>query len=180
LLVLRVVLLVFLRFVNRASGECDRRTEAARVEVKTPAQYMSDPVGLVAAVSLVEVDPDSSARVVIDERTGTVVVGAAVRIAEVAIAQGNLTVEIQEQLQVSQPQGFTFRGQATTQVVPQSDVKVDQAAAGSATLSHVKASATLKELVDALNAIGVKPRDLIAIFQALRSAGALSARIEVQ
>ena len=128
-----------------------------------------------------EVDPDSSARVVIDERTGTVVVGAAVRIAEVAIAQGNLTVEIQEQLAVSQPAPFTFRGNATSQVVPQTDVKVNEGASqAAATLSHVKPSATLKELVDALNAIGVKPRDLIAIFQALRSAGALSARIEVQ
>jgi flagellar P-ring protein precursor FlgI len=151
--------------------------DGGRVEVKTPAQYKSDPVGLIAAVSLVEVEPDASARVVIDERTGTVVVGSAVRIAEVAIAQGSLTVEIQEQQLVSQPAPFTVRGGATTQVVPKSDVSVDQ---GSSALSHVKPSATLKELVDALNAIGVRPRDLIAIFQALRTAGALSARIEVQ
>jgi flagellar P-ring protein precursor FlgI len=151
--------------------------DGGRVEVKTPTQYKNDPVGLIAAVSLVEVDPDASARVVIDERTGTVVVGSAVRIAEVAIAQGGLTIEIQEQLAVSQPAPFTLGGQATTQVVPKSDVSVDQ---GSAVLSHVKPSATLKELVDALNAIGVRPRDLIAIFQALRTAGALSARIEVQ
>jgi flagellar P-ring protein precursor FlgI len=151
--------------------------DGGRVEVKTPAQYKSDPVGLIAAVSLVEVDPDASARVVIDERTGTVVVGSAVRIAEVAIAQGGLTIEIQEQQAVSQPAPFTLGGQATTQVVPKTEVSVDQ---GSSALSHVKPSATLKELVDALNAIGVRPRDLIAIFQALRSAGALSARIEVQ
>ena len=151
--------------------------DGGRVEVRTPDQYKTDPVGLIAAVSLVEVEPDSSARVVIDERTGTIVVGAAVRISEVAIAQGGLTIEIQESQAVSQPAPLTFRGNATTAVVPQTQIAVDQ---GSGALTHVKPSATLKELVDALNAIGVRPRDLIAIFQALRTAGALSARIEVQ
>jgi flagellar P-ring protein precursor FlgI len=151
--------------------------DGGRVQVKTPSEFDKNPVGLLAAVQLVEVDPDASARVVIDERTGTVVVGAAVRISEVAIAQGGLTVEIQESQYVSQPAPLTFGGNATTQVVPKSDVQVDEKAA---TMSHVKASATLKELVDALNAIGVRPRDLIAIFQALRTAGALQARIEVQ
>jgi flagellar P-ring protein FlgI len=151
--------------------------DGGRVEVRTPKQYQTDPVGLVAAVSLVEVEPDSSARVVIDERTGTVVVGSAVRIAEVAIAQGGLTIEIQESQSVSQPAPFTARGNATTQVVPKSEINVEQ---GAAAMTHVKASASLKELVEALNAIGARPRDLIAIFQALRSAGALSARIEVQ
>jgi flagellar P-ring protein precursor FlgI len=155
--------------------------DGGRVEVRTPDQYKTDPVGLIAAVSLVEVEPDSSARVVIDERTGTVVVGAAVRISEVAIAQGGLTIEIQESQAVSQPAPFTFRGNATTAVVPKTEISVDQGSGSPAgALSHVKPSATLKELVDALNAIGVRPRDLIAIFQALRTAGALSARIEVQ
>jgi flagellar P-ring protein precursor FlgI len=155
--------------------------DGGRVEVRTPAQYKADPVGLIAAVSLIEVEPDSSARVVIDERTGTVVIGSAVRISEVAIAQGGLTIEIQEQQQVSQPAPFTMNGNATSTVVPKTDVKVDQGGAqGAPALYHVKQSATLKELVDALNAMGVRPRDLIAIFQALRSAGALSARIEVQ
>jgi len=151
--------------------------DGGRVSVKTPSQYDKNPVGLLAAVQLVEVDPDSSARVVIDERTGTIVVGAAVRISEVAIAQGGLTVEIQEQQLVSQPEPFTVRGNATTAVVPKTDIQVDTGAQG---MAHVKASASLKELVDALNAIGARPRDLIAIFQALRTAGALQARIEVQ
>lgn len=151
--------------------------DGGRVEVRTPKQYETDPVGLIAAVSLVEVETDSSARVVIDERTGTVVVGAAVRIAEVAIAQGGLTIEIQEQQLVSQPAPLTVGGKAQTAVVPKSEINVEQ---GAAALTHVKQSATLKELVDALNAIGARPRDLISIFQALRSAGALSARIEVQ
>ena len=151
--------------------------DGGRVQVKAPSQFAKDPVGLLAAVSVVEVDPDSSARIVIDERTGTIVVGAAVRISEVAIAQGGLTVEIQESQLVSQPAPLTFKGNAQTAVVPKSELTVEQQAG---TISHVKGSASLKELVDALNAIGVRPRDLIAIFQALRSAGALSARIEVQ
>ncbi len=151
--------------------------DGGRVQVKPPSEYEKNPVGLLAAVSLVEVDPDSSARVVIDERTGTVVVGAAVRISEVAIAQGGLTVEIQEQQIASQPAPFTMGGNAQTVVVPQTQVDVSQGASG---LVHVKASASLKELVDALNAVGVRPRDLIAIFQALRNAGALQARVEVQ
>lgn len=154
-----------------------RAIDGGRVQVKAPKQYDKDPVGLLAAVSVVEVEPDASARVVIDERTGTIVVGAAVRISEVAIAQGGLTVEIQESQLVSQPAPLTFRGNAQTAVVPKSEISVEQAPGA---LAHVKASASLKELVDALNAIGVRPRDLIAIFQALRTAGALQARIEVQ
>jgi flagellar P-ring protein precursor FlgI len=151
--------------------------DGGRVQVTGPKEYAKNPVGLLAAISVVEVEPDASARVVIDERTGTVVVGAAVRIAEVAIAQGGMTVEIQEQQLVSQPEAFTFRGNAQTAVVPKSDIKVDEKPGA---LAHVKASASLKELVDALNAIGARPRDLIAIFQALKSAGAMTARIEIQ
>jgi flagellar P-ring protein FlgI len=151
--------------------------DGGRVQVKTPSQFDKNPVALLAAVSVIEVDPDISGKVVIDERTGTIVVGGAVRIQEVAIAQGGLTVEIQEQQLVSQPAPLTLGGQATTAVVPKSEVKVDEKNIG---LAHVKASASLKELVDALNAIGAGPRDLIGIFQALRTAGALSARVEVQ
>jgi flagellar P-ring protein precursor FlgI len=151
--------------------------DGGRVQIKLTSQYEKNPVGLLAAVQVIEVDPDSSAKVVIDERTGTVVVGAAVRISEVAIAQGSLTVEIMEQQLVSQPSAFTSRGNAQTAVVPSSQVEVSQ---GSGALTHVKGSASLKELVDALNAVGVRPRELIAIFQALRTAGALQARVEVQ
>ena len=151
--------------------------DGGRVQVTAPKEYDRNPVGLLAAVSVIEVEPDTAARVVIDERTGTVVVGSAVRISEVAIAQGGLTVEIVEQQQVSQPAPFTFRGNAQTAVVPKTEINVDE---NKGALAHVKASASLKELVDALNAIGARPRDLIAIFQALRSAGAMQARVEIQ
>jgi flagellar P-ring protein precursor FlgI len=150
--------------------------DGGRVVVKTPKAFENDSVGLLASISLVEVDPDSSARVVVDERTGTIVVGSAVRIAEVAIAQGGLTIEIQERQNVSQPSPFTINS-GTTAVTPNTQINVEQGAQG---LTHLKASASLKDLVDALNAVGARPRDLIAIFQALRTAGAISARIEVQ
>lgn len=151
--------------------------DGSSIRVVTPVQFKEDVVGLLAAVSVVEVEPDASARVVIDERTGTIVLGGAVRISEVAIAQGGLTVEVQEQQTASQPAPYTISsGQA--KVVPTTNVKVDQGETNA--LHHVKATATLSDLVTALNAIGARPRDLIAIFQALRTAGALQARIEVQ
>lgn len=153
-----------------------RALDGGRVEVKRPKEYEQNPVGLIAAVSLVELEPDSSARVVIDERTGTIVVGSAVRISEVAIAQGGLTIEISEQELVSQPSPVTIAS-GSTAVVPRTDIRAEEGGRG---LAHVKSTASLKELVDALNTIGARPRDLIGIFQALRSAGALSARIEVQ
>ncbi|MET0339389.1 MAG: flagellar basal body P-ring protein FlgI [Polyangiales bacterium] len=168
--------------INTALGAGTAQAlDGGRVQVTGPKEYEKNPVGLLAAVSVVEVEPDTSGRVVIDERTGTVVVGGAVRVAEVAIAQGGLTVEIVEQQLVSQPSAFTFRGNATTAVVPKSEVKVDDRGDEQRpAIAHVKASASLKELVDALNAIGARPRDLIAIFQALKTAGAMQARIEVQ
>ncbi|MCA9609515.1 MAG: flagellar basal body P-ring protein FlgI, partial [Myxococcales bacterium] len=129
---------------------------------------------LLARIQVLEVEPSVRARVVIDERTGTVVVGADVRIAAVAVAQGGLTIRVYEEPQTSQPNALA--GGDTT-VVPQSDVEAE-AAQGS--LRRVGPSASLDDVVNALNALGARPRDLVAIFQALRSAGALQAEIEVQ
>jgi len=151
--------------------------DGASIRVTPPDQYKKNFVGLLAVLSLVEVEPDNSARVVIDERTGTIVLGGAVRISEVAIAQGGLTIEIQEEQSASQPAPFTLNS-GDTKVVPSTSVDVEQG--NTSALHHVKATATLSDLVTALNAIGARPRDLIAIFQALRTAGALQARIEVQ
>ncbi len=151
--------------------------DGSSIRIAPPEQFKQSFVGLLAAVSVIEVEPDASARVVIDERTGTIVLGGAVRISEVAIAQGGLMIEIQEEQTASQPAPFTMNsGQA--KVVPSTKVNVEQG--NSNALHHVKATASLSDLVTALNAIGARPRDLIAIFQALRTAGALQARIEVQ
>jgi flagellar P-ring protein precursor FlgI len=134
----------------------------------------SDPVALLARVQLLEVAEDSPVRIIIDERTGTVVLGAGVRIAEVAIAQGGLTVAVERTPLVSQPGPFSA-GQ--TAVVEQGKVT---ATVEGGSIHHVPATASLSEVVQALNLLGAKPRNLIAIFEALRSSGALTAEIEVQ
>lgn len=134
----------------------------------------SDVVGMLARVQAIDVDANTPARIVIDERTGTIVVGAGVRISEVAIAQGGLTVEITRTPLVSQPNPLT-RGD--TRVVEETKLTAKEQG-GSVHL--VPASASLAEVVKALNAMGAQPRNLIAIFEALRASGALQAEIEVQ
>lgn len=149
-------------------------TDSGTVRVRIPARYRGDPVGLIAEVQVIEVEPDVPARIVIDERTGTIVLGAGVRIREVAIAQGGLAVEITENLAVSQPQAF---GDGSTVVVPETEVRAE---VRGGPIAHVAPTASLADVVAALNALGAGPRDLISIFQALRSAEALQAEIQVQ
>jgi flagellar P-ring protein precursor FlgI len=146
----------------------------ALVKVTVPEAFRTRPVALVAQLALLEVEPDSIARVVVDERTGTVVLGAGVRITEAAVAHGNLTVEIVEQPAVSQPAPLAA---GTTTTVPQSQVTAESE--GSA-VALVPNAASLREVVAALNALGARPRDLVPILQALHTAGALRARIESQ
>ena len=134
----------------------------------------SDPVALLARIQLLDVEADAPVRIVIDERTGTVVLGAGVRIAEVAIAQGGLTVAVERVPLVSQPAPFS---QGKTTVVEQGKVT---ATVEGGSIRHVPATASLNEVVQALNLLGAKPRNLIAIFEALRTSGALTAEIEVQ
>ena len=119
-------------------------------------------------------EADQRARIVINERTGTIVVGKDVRISPVAIMHGSLTVEISTKLEVSQPQPLSAGGKTT--VVPQVDVAVKEEKAKNIVLDK---GATIEELVRALMAIGSTPRDVIAILENLKSAGALSATIEV-
>ncbi len=146
----------------------------ALVKVTVPEAFRTRPVALVAQLSLLEVEADSTARVVVDERTGTVVLGAGVRISEAAVAHGNLTVEIVEQQAVSQPGALSG---GTTTTVNQTQVNAESQAGA---VAHVNNTASLQEVVAALNALGARPRDLVSILQALRSAGALRARIEAQ
>ncbi|GBD42974.1 Flagellar P-ring protein [bacterium HR40] len=129
---------------------------------------------LLAELEQLEVEPDQPARVVIDESTGTIVLGDKVRISRVAIAQGNLTIRVTEQPAVSQPGPFS-RG--VTAVVPRTDVQVDEQA--DRKVAILEPAPTLDQLVDGLNALGVGPRDMIAIIRAIRAAGALQADIEV-
>ena len=149
-------------------------TDPATVTLQIPAKYHGNMIRLITEVEQLRVEPDQTARVVVDERSGIIVMGRDVRVSTVAIAQGNLTVTITEQPQVSQPAPFS-NGQTT--VVPRSAVKVDTGDGNK--LALVKEGVTLRELVDGLNALGVGPRDLISILQAIKTAGALQADIEL-
>ncbi len=149
-------------------------TDPSTVALHVPANYRGNIVKMLTEVEQLRVEPDQRARVVIDERAGIIVMGRDVRVSTVAVAQGNLTVTISEQPQVSQPAPFS-RG--STVVTPRTGVKVD--AGEGKKLGIVSESVTLRELVDGLNALGIGPRDMIAILQAIKAAGALQADIEV-
>jgi flagellar P-ring protein precursor FlgI len=161
--------------INQDLGEgVARAVDGGTIKLKVSDEQKRDSVGLLARIQLLQVDADVPVRVVIDERTGTIVLGAGVQISEVAIAQGGLTVQVQRTPLVSQPNAF---GRGQTTVVEQTQVS---ATVEGGALQHMKSSASLGEVVQALNMLGAKPRNLIAIFEALRAAGALTADIEVQ
>lgn len=149
-------------------------TDPATITLQIPPKYRGNMIRLVTEVEQLKVEPDQTARVVVDERSGIIVMGRDVRVSTVAIAQGNLTVTITEQPMVSQP-GPLSNGQ--TAVVPRTGVKVDTGDGNK--LALVKEGVSLRELVDGLNALGVGPRDLISILQAIKTAGALQADIEL-
>ncbi len=134
------------------------------------------PVELLAKLGDLDVDPVTSARVVINERTGTIVAGGDVHLSPVAIAQGGISISVQETRDVSQPGAFATAGQ--TRVVQNSDVQANEKS--SPTLSYIKGAATLADVAQALSTLGVSPRDMASILQALKGAGALRAEILVQ
>ncbi len=145
------------------------------VQIVQPEGYTGTMVELMTAVEQLRVEPDQPARVVIDENTGVIVIGDDVRISTVAIAQGNLTIRVTETPQVSQPAPFSETGE--TVVVPRTDIEVDDDS--DRRLAVVDAGVSLQELVNGLNALGVGPRDMISILQAIKAAGAMQAEIEV-
>ena len=147
--------------------------DPATVRIDLPRQYDGNIVDLLTDIEQLIVEPDLAARIVIDENSGIIVMGQDVRVSMVAVAQGNLTVTIAESPQVSQPLPFSG-GQ--TAVVPRSEVSVDES---DSKLAIVPETVTLKQLVDGLNALGIGPRDMISILQAIKAAGALQADIEV-
>jgi flagellar P-ring protein precursor FlgI len=162
------------RAMNDYCPDCACPQDAGAVLVGIPPKYLGNPVAFLCELGLQEIRPDTVARVVINERTGTVVVGTEVKLATTAIAHGNLTIVVNETPEVSQPQPFSNTGR--TVVVPRTNIEV---AEPPARLAVVPRSVTVAELARALNALGVSPRDLISIFQALKQSGALHAELEV-
>ncbi len=159
--------------INRASGGGTARATDPRTVLL--ALGGRDPVSLLTAIEQLRVEPDQVARVVVEEASGTIVMGANVRVSTVAIAQGNLTIRITETPQVSQPNPLSG---GETVVVPRTQVEVDDQA--ERRLGILRGGVTLSELVRGLNSLGVGPRDLITILQTIRAAGALQAELEVR
>ncbi len=148
--------------------------DPSTVQLTIPKDYRGNVVALLTEVEQLQIEPDLAARIVIDERSGLIVMGRDVRVSMVAVAQGNLTVTISETPQVSQPSPFSRTG--TTQVVNRTRIGVQE---DGKKLAVVNEGMSLQQLVDGLNALGIGPRDLIAILQAIKAAGAIQADIEV-
>jgi flagellar P-ring protein FlgI len=144
------------------------------VVLTPPPAYAGRTAALLGEIEQLRVEPDQPARVLIDESAGIVVMGESVRISTVAVAQGNLTVRITETPQVSQPNAF---GEGETAVVPRTRIEIEEDRGKRMVV--LPEGVTLRALVDGLNALGVGPRDLISILQAIKAAGALQAEIEV-
>ncbi|GGB37347.1 flagellar P-ring protein 1 [Roseibium aquae] len=144
------------------------------VRINLPMDYTGNIVDLLTDIEQLIVQPDLAARVVIDENSGIIVMGQDVKVSMVAVAQGNLTVTVAETPEVVQPLPFA-NGQ--TAIVPRTEIAINDDP--DAKLAIVPQAVTLKELVDGLNALGIGPRDMISILQAIKAAGALQAEIEV-
>jgi flagellar P-ring protein precursor FlgI len=158
--------------INRALGPDQARAEdAATIRVAIPPGR--DLISVIATLEHLRVTPDRVAKVVINERTGTIIMGSDVRISTIAIAHGNLSVQIKSEFQVSQPPALSG---GSTAVVPKTDITVQEE---KRELSVVEEGASIGDLVRALNALGVAARDLISILQAIKQAGALQAELEI-
>lgn len=149
-------------------------SDSSTVVVDIPPSRRGDIVGFVRDMEQLKVSPDNPATVVIDDASGIIVMGENVRISTVAVAQGNLTIKITETPQVSQP-GPLSNG--TTAVVPRTNIQVDNGEGKK--LGVLPAGVTIQELVQSLNALGVTPRDMISILQAIKAAGAMQAELKV-
>jgi flagellar P-ring protein precursor FlgI len=147
--------------------------DPSTVQLSIPAEFKGNVVAFLTEIEQLQVDPDLAAKIIIDERSGIIVMGRDVRVATVAVAQGNLTVTISESPQVSQPNPLS-RGRTVT--TPRTSVGVTE---DGKKFAVMKDGVSLQQLVDGLNGLGIGPRDLIGILQAIKAAGAIEADIEV-
>jgi flagellar P-ring protein precursor FlgI len=148
--------------------------DSGGLTIQVPEQFQGKIIDFIASLESLTVTPDTSAKIVVNERTGTIVMGEEVRISTVAVSHANLSIIISETATVSQPNAFARRGR--TEVVPETaiDVVEDQA-----NLVVMEMGVSIGDVANALNAIGASPRDLVAIFQAIKAAGALHAELVV-
>jgi flagellar P-ring protein precursor FlgI len=156
------------------AGEAAKALDSAAIEVKISEAEQKDAVGFVARLEALQIDADQRARIVVSERTGTVVLGEQVRIRAVAVAHGGLQIAIREKPLISQPNAFSKTG--TTIAKETADIEANESGQKAIALP---ATTSVQDLVKALNLLGAGPRDLIAILEAMRAAGALDADLEV-
>lgn len=160
------------RLNNMLGGSFARAVDISTIEMQIPDDFKGNLVPLMASIENIEITPDMAAKVVVDEKTGTIVMGQNVRISRVAVAHGNLEVMVQEGFDVSQPGPFSG---GSTVVTPNTQIN----GAEEARRLNIMEGATLQELVDGLNAVGATPRDVISILRTIKAAGALHASLEV-
>jgi flagellar P-ring protein precursor FlgI len=161
--------------INGVFGQLTAKAiDAQRIEVAVPASYQGEPVDFIAKMGELSAVSDAPARVVINERTGTIIVGQGVLLREAAVAHGNLKVVIQTRYDVSQPSSFNESGRTVVTPDIATDVQDHQAS-----VLRVPESSTVADVVAVLNDIGASPRDIIAILQALKQAGALQAELQI-
>lgn len=149
--------------------------DSTTVKVRLPEPALDFPIDFIARLEAIEVEPDTVARIIINERTGTIVATSSIQVSSCAISQGNLTINIASNLQVSQPNPFSERGR--TVVTPSTTTDVIE---NKGTMISLPEMPTVEKVASALNALGVTPRDMMAIFQAMKQAGALQAELVVR
>lgn len=164
------------RAVNQKFGSGSARAiDGRNVEIKLPSEWQADTVGFISELESLRLQTDAVAKIIINERTGTIVMGRDVRISSVAISQGGVTVRIGTEYEVSQPSPLSKTGETVT--VPRTTVEIKERKPESVVLAD---GATVDEVVRGLRTVGVSARDIISILQAIKSAGALSADLEMQ
>lgn len=159
--------------INAQFGNIARAANPGRIDITVPPYARNNIVGFIASLEELSVTPDNIAKVVVNERTGTIVMGGNVSVDTVAVAQGGINVRIEKSTEVYEPSPFSL---GTTVVTKNEDVEVEEAAANSIILP---ATANVGDIVGALNAVGATPRDIIAILQAIKASGALHAELEI-
>lgn len=166
----RVAAAINAQFTNSCQA-----VDATTVRVRVPDEFLDLPVNFISQLEAIEVTPDTPARIIINERTGTIVANARIRIATCAVSHGNLTISIASTLGVSQPSPFNNSGQTT--VTPRTETTVTESKPSVVALPEMP---TVEQIASSLNALGVTPRDIMAIFQAMKQAGALQAELLIR
>ena len=160
--------------VNQVFTNSAQAVDSTSVRVRLPEGHEEQPVDFIARLEAIEVTPDTAARIIINERTGTIVATSTIRISNCAISQGNLTITVASTVDVSQPNAMS---NGTTTAKPRTDTKVNESKANVVVIPELP---TVEKVASSLNALGVTPRDMMAIFQAMKQAGALQAELIIR